>query len=98
MPQLLSQEVLVEVQHVQFVDLIKQVLKVNMQIVPKQTEKMVPQFVECQVGVAALTVREQAGLRQGDSPTGVGFRASGERRLASRRWSDPPEQIRAGYR
>ena len=67
MPQLLSQEVLVEVPHVQFVDLIKQVLRVNMQIVPKQTEKMVPQFVECQVGVAALTVKEQARLRQGDS-------------------------------
>jgi hypothetical protein len=54
-----SQMVLVEVPHVQFVDLLKQVIKVNMQIVPKQTEIMVPLFVECHVGVVSLTVKEE---------------------------------------
>jgi hypothetical protein len=51
--------VLVEVQQVQFVDLARQVPKLNMQIVPQQIDKMVPQFVECQVGVAALTVKKE---------------------------------------
>ena len=52
---------LVEVQQVQFVDLARQVPKLNMQIVPQQIDKMVPQFVECQVGVAALTVKKEHG-------------------------------------